>query len=130
MSFHKNILSLIKKAFELLVNVAPFIMLFTTLLSGLFSDSYIYEKIYPFLPDAIGYSILCDLVMVKLYFRRNYCFPTKVAVCALIFMNLTGFIYAHFGYSTYQIYSTIFDIFITAMCFIVTASYYFIRWKK
>ena len=129
MKISRYILKALKILFEALVNVTPFIMLFTTLLSGIFSETEIYSQIYSFLPDAIGYSILCNLVMVKLYFRKQFCFPTKVAVIGLICMNLTGLIYAYYGDSFYDIYTNMFDIIIVSLGFLVTILYYFVRWK-
>lgn len=74
------------------VNIAPFIMLVITGLSGLFSSLGWYSVLFNYLPDLLGYSIFTNLIMLRVYNAKTYCHTTRLAVYGLIAMNLISLI--------------------------------------
>ena len=61
-------------------------------ITGLLSHFNFYHEIYFYLSDLVGYSILTNIVMCKIYISKRYCNSTKLAVYGLVFMNLTSII--------------------------------------
>lgn len=105
------------------LGVLPFVMLIATAVSAYLSSQDIYLKIFPYLPDSIGYSLATGLMAIKIYWKRHYCFGTKVAVGGLITMNLVSLITKGTEY-----YNIEHDIWITAIVLIVAVVSIWFRW--
>lgn len=112
----------LKKTFQLIINIAPFVMLFASAITGAMSSMSFYSSVFVYLPDSIGYSILTDLIMVKLYFRPSYCSPTKMAVIGLILMNLLSIVFK--GSAAYN---PIYDMYIVIACLCVIVALKFFK---
>ncbi len=52
------------------------------------STTEFYHSSFKYLGDLIGYSIITNLVFLKVYQRKAYCNPTKAAVYGLLLMNI------------------------------------------
>lgn len=104
------------------VNIAPFVMLVITGLSGLFSSLGWYSVFFNYLPDLLGYSIFTNLIMLRVYNAKTYCHTTRLAVYGLIAMNLTSLITIDTKY-----YNPLYDVFITLVIFGII---YFLKFKN
>jgi hypothetical protein len=98
------------------ITIIPFLMLFVTALSGVFSSYEFYKKIQPFLGDSIGYSITTNIVFIFLYFRKSFCYQTKIAVLGLLIMNIISLI---FSASETWIYNKMYDIWLSLIIFAI-----------
>lgn len=76
-------------------------------LAGLLSHFDFYPEIYFYLSDLVGYSILTNIVMCRVYISKRYCNSTRLAVYGLVFMNLTSII-GNF----LEMYSPLYDTYI------------------
>lgn len=79
-------------------------------LAGLLSYFDFYPEVYFYLSDLVGYSILSNLVMCRLYASKRYCNSTKLAVMGLIVMNISSMI-GNF----LDIYSPLYDTYIVVI---------------
>lgn len=118
----KQIKKVTQKVFERVVNIAPFIMLFASAITGFLSSIDFYSKVYVYLPDSIGYSLLTDLLMIKIYWRRSYCSPTKMAVVGLITMNILSI-----AFKNTAAYNPIYDMYVAIACLSVIVSLKFFK---
>lgn len=83
-----------KKAFFAFTNWIPFIMVGLTALSaGMWVFDFYSSQVYRILSHTMGYSLLTNLVFLRLFWRRHYCNPTKASVLGLIAMNLFGLLW-------------------------------------
>lgn len=106
-----------------IVDIAPIAMLLITLMTAVLYKLDGYHSIYRFLPDSIGYSILTNLVFAKLYFRKKYCFPTKIAVVGLLAMNVVSIVF-----KATDSYDIMYDIYIGLITLITAAALKYFRW--
>ena len=98
-------------AFTVFVNIAPFLLLTAAMASAVMSRFDFYGNWYG---DIFGFSIVTNLVFLRIYLRKAYCNPTKVAVYGLLLMNI---IFIVIGGTQY--YSTMYDIGIGIVAFII-----------
>lgn len=97
------------------IDIAPFLMLLITGVTAFSSSMEWYHKIFSYLPDTVGYSIITNLVFLKVYQNKKYCHSTRVAVYGLILMNVVSFLTKKTIY-----YNTLHDVYITiAVIFVV-----------
>ena len=72
------------------LNTAPFIMVLITGITSVVSSIGWYHKAFVYLPDLLGYSILTNLIFLRIYKSNKYCHSTRVAVYGLITMNVVS----------------------------------------
>lgn len=95
-------------------------MLVLSGITGLMSHFDFYPEVYTYLSDLIGYSLLTNIVMYRIYRTRKYCNSTRLAVVGLIIMNIVS-IAGHF----LEMYSPLYDTYIVVMILMVVG--YFIN---
>ena len=105
-------------------NVAPFLMIGVSLLSSLLYNLEFYPEIYLYLPDLFGYSILTDIVFIKVYFRSSFCNTTKIAVIGLIAINTVSLLTKNTDY-----YNSLYDVYISGVVLFLIISYKIKRWN-
>lgn len=98
------------RLYRWLTDKAPFIMLVLSGLSGLSYHFDFYPEVYFYLSDLVGYSVLSNLVMCRVYTSRKYCNSTRIAVLGLLFMNVTSML-GNF----LDIYSPLYDTYIVVI---------------
>lgn len=104
----------IQNIFTAFVNVAPFLLLAATITSAVIVHFDFYIKWFIYLGDILGYSIFTNLVFLKIYHRKSFCNPTKIAVYGLIAMNIVSIITRGTQY-----YNTMYDILIGFIVFLI-----------
>ena len=107
------------------ISVIPFIILFAVGLSAYLYRYEWYAEIEVYLANIFGFSIITNLVFAYLYFRKQFCIYTKIAVLGLLFMNLISIVYS----SNDLIYNQMYDMYITLIvvfiCFIFMVKKWF-----
>lgn len=74
-----------------LTDIAPFIMLILTGITGAVSSSDLYNEYAIYLPDNVGYSLLaCYILLKRVYNHPKYCDSTRIAVYGLMLMNVVS----------------------------------------
>lgn len=98
------------RLYRWITDKAPFIMLAVSGIAGFFSHFDFYPEVYFYLSDLIGYSLLTNLVMCRIYKSKKYCNSTRLAVYGLMFLNVTSML-GNF----LQIYSPLYDTYIVVI---------------
>lgn len=78
------------KLFKKIIVLAPFIMLFITMVTTftrLFSG---YSDVYNYLSQIIGYSILTNIYMVSNAIRNRYCDYSLISIFSLLLLNVSN----------------------------------------
>jgi len=90
--------------------------------SAVVSSTGFYHKSFYVLPDSVGYSIATGVVFLYHYSFNKYCTATRVAVVALIVMNVVSLATKKTEY-----YNTMHDIYIGGLVIVVAL---ILRFKK
>jgi len=102
-----------------IITIIPFVMVGMSGISGYLSSKEIYLRIFKYLPDSIGYSLLTGLVFMYFYFRKSFCLPVKFAVSSLVFMNVVSIVFKTLDYN----YNYMYDFYITIVIFLISIIY-------
>ena len=105
------------------VAIIPFIMVAVTFLCAVFSSWGFYSKLFVYLPDLLGYSILTNIVFLYHYSFRKYCNPTKICVAGLLIMNVVSMLTKGTQY-----YNIMNDIWITGIIVFILIVFKVKRW--
>lgn len=112
----------LRKILSPVVGAMPFFMLVVTMGSAVVSSTGFYHKSFYALPDSVGYSIATGIVFLYHYSFNKYCTATRVAVVALILMNVLSLATKKTDY-----YNTMHDIYIGGFVIVVAV---ILRFKK
>lgn len=102
-----------------LITLVPFVMLFLSLMSGIFSSTDWYRVIAPYLGDTVGFSMLTNLVFMFIYFRRSFCDETKIAVSGLMVMSVLGLVLKLTGLPYNYTYDMVICSIVSTLCLIM-----------
>ena len=103
-------------------DIAPFILLILTGVTGLISSLGLYNPLATYLSDTIGYSLILNYILLKrVYNHPKYCDTTRIAVYGLMMMNVVSLITKNTRF-----YNTVHDTFITL---IILSIVYYLRKK-
>lgn len=83
-------IAFVNRVYRKFIDLAPFIMLFYSAISGLISSTTSYSIVFVGLGDILGYSLFTNVLMLKIYNPKRYCTTTRFAVYGLIVMNLVS----------------------------------------
>ena len=81
-----------------------------------------YPKVYEYLGDIVGYSILTSIYMISVVSNFRYCLSVKIACYGLLILNVFNLIYSYLG-----INGDLYDILI---CGFVLITYLFYKLQK
>ena len=94
---------------------APFIMLgYSFLFAVLSYFDALYEPLYPYLSQSLGFSLFTNAFMYSVYMNKKYCTATKICVLGLVVLNLFNIMY----YAV-NIDGLIYDIYLTIIISVV-----------
>lgn len=104
-------------------DIAPFLMLVITGITGLCSSMGWYAEIYHYLSDTVGYSLLtCWILLKRVYNSKRYCNTSRWAVYGLMTMNVVSMLTIDTKY-----YNPIYDACIAFVVFVIV---YFLTRKN
>lgn len=103
-------------------DIAPFILLILTGVTGLISSLEWYKPLSVYLFDTVGYSLVLNYILLRrVYNHPKYCNTTRIAVYGLMVMNLVSLVTKNTMF-----YNTVHDTFITL---IILSIVYYLRKK-
>lgn len=78
---------------KLIKDKAPFILLACNFIFIICKYFGIYEFMFAYLGDLVGYSLLTNIFMYIVYNNKRYCTATKMAVLGLISLNIFSLVW-------------------------------------
>ena len=88
-------------------DTAPVVMLGITVMTAVMYHYDFYLDIYKYLPDTMGYSVLTNIVFLRMYWNKRFCNPTKASIIGLLAVNILSIL----TYGT-EHYEPLYDIYV------------------